>query len=72
MSYVTKKELKRLFNTENVKQYGSKSLFLVDGNKLVSYKTVVARLIFSPGGKLLARNGSKVFCYNQQAHSLLA
>lgn len=40
---VTKTEIKRLFNIENVKQYGRKQLFLVDGNKLLSYRTVVAK-----------------------------
>lgn len=40
---VTKTEIKYLFNTDNVKQYGSKQLFLVDGDKLVSYGTIVAK-----------------------------
>lgn len=50
MSIVTKSDIKTLFKTNNVKQYGNRNLFLVDGNKLVSYETLIARLIHSPGG----------------------
>lgn len=34
-------EIKRIFKTEDVKQYGSKNLFMVHGCFLVSYKTII-------------------------------
>ncbi len=38
---VTVKDIKQLFTTTNVRQFDSKQLFIVDGQLLVSYKTVI-------------------------------
>ena len=40
-----KSDIKRIFQTNDVRQYDSKQLFLVDGNKLVSYKTIIGRFV---------------------------
>ncbi len=38
-------DVKSQFNTDNVKQAGSKQLFVVNDNTLVSYRTIVGKLI---------------------------
>ena len=38
-------DVKLQFNTDNVKQVGSKQLFVVNDNTLVSYRTVVGKLV---------------------------
>ncbi len=38
-------DVKSQFNTDNVKQVGSKQLFVVNSNTLVSYRTIVGKLI---------------------------
>ncbi len=38
-------DIKLQFNTDNVKQVSSKQLFVVNDNTLVSYRTVVGKLL---------------------------
>lgn len=38
-------DVKLQFNTDNVKQVGSKQLFVVNDNTLVSYRTIIGKLI---------------------------
>jgi hypothetical protein len=40
----TKTDIKRIFNTQDVEQLGAKQLFIVGGNKLVSYTTTIGHL----------------------------
>lgn len=42
---ITKQTRKDLFKTDSVEQIGSKQLFIVNGTALVSYTTIVGKLM---------------------------